>query len=181
MDNDVISRAVVTKVGLWSQIRVDHGREFYLTLFVQEFLRSVHGPSNILPFVQSTSKEVCYGHCIYYGFIILFQNLTVERIWPEVNSRVNYPLKRVLIRMQEENEFDLSDSTTKFCVSFVTCNTSRCGLSKFVEAWNFHSIPGIMCLATTAILIRHKCRTWSTKCFTDGVQQGHSLARCANN
>ena len=27
--------------------------------------------------------------------------------------------------------------------SFVSCNTSRCGLSRFVEAWNFHSIPGI--------------------------------------
>ena len=48
--------------------------------------------------------------------IVLFQNLTVERIWPEINSRVNYPLKRVLILMQEREVFDLS---VKFCVIFI--------------------------------------------------------------
>ena len=38
--------------------------------------------------------------------------------------------------------FDLSADTSKFCVSFVSCNVASCGLSKFVAAWNCHSIPG---------------------------------------
>ena len=50
-------REIVSRFGLWSQIRVDHGREFYLTLFT---LQSMHGPFDILPYVQSTSKEVCF-------------------------------------------------------------------------------------------------------------------------
>ena len=70
------------------------------------------------------------------------QNLTVERVWREVNSRVNYPLKRILIAMEERQQINMTDATSKFCVSFVSCNVSSCGLSKFVAAWNHHSIPG---------------------------------------
>lgn len=158
-------RVIVTTFGLWSQLRVDHGREFYLTLFIQEYLRSMHGPSDIIPYVQSTSKEVCVCVCVCrvcnfmmdgwicvpFAIVDLFsiQNLTVERIWPEVNSRVNYPIKRILIYMQEQQEFDLTDATTKFCVSSVTCNVCRVGLSKFVAAWNFHSIPGVYNICNT--------------------------------
>lgn len=66
----------------------------------------------------------------------------MERIWPEVNSRVNYPIKRILISMQENQLIDMSDSTVEYCVSFVSCNVAVCGLSSFVSAWNHHSIPG---------------------------------------
>ncbi len=44
--------------GLWKLIRVDHGREFYLLLYVQEALRCRVGPRDILPYVQSPSTEV---------------------------------------------------------------------------------------------------------------------------
>ena len=50
-------RSAVTTYGLWDQIRVDHGREFYLTLFIQEQLRRNHGPPNISAYVQSPSTE----------------------------------------------------------------------------------------------------------------------------
>ena len=36
----------------------------------------------------------------------------MERIWPQVNSRVNYPIKRVLITMEEEEVIDMSDPCT---------------------------------------------------------------------
>ena len=63
-------------------------------------------------------------------------------MWPEVNSRVNYPLKRILIQMEERQEIIMTDPLTMFCVSFVTTNVAYCGLRTFVEAWNHHSIPG---------------------------------------
>ncbi len=66
----------------------------------------------------------------------------MERIWPEVNARINYPLKRILLAMEERRDMDMTDPITKFCVSFVTCNVAFAGLHKFVEAWNHHSIPG---------------------------------------
>ncbi|XP_064383624.1 uncharacterized protein LOC135351363 isoform X2 [Halichondria panicea] len=122
---DSILRSSTKTYGLWKQIRVDHGREFYLLLYVQEALRCRVGPRDILPYVQSPSTE----------------NHTVERIWVEVNSRINYPLKRHLISMEATNLINMSDETTKFCVSFVTCNVAYHGLSLFVAAWNHHSIP----------------------------------------
>ena len=44
--------------GVWDQIRVDHGREFYLMLYVQEMIKSRFGSSGVLPYVQSKSTEV---------------------------------------------------------------------------------------------------------------------------
>ena len=75
----------------------------------------------------------------------------MERIWPEVNSRVNYPLKRILIRMEENQQIDMTDATTKFAVSFVLCNVASCGLSSFVSAWNHHSIPGMLTIRTNSL------------------------------
>lgn len=51
-------RHAVVQYGVWAQVRVDHGREFYLTLFVQEKLRAQCGPRDVLPYVQSPSTEV---------------------------------------------------------------------------------------------------------------------------
>lgn len=36
---DKVYLAAVIEYGLWDQLRVDHGREFYLMLFIQEKLR----------------------------------------------------------------------------------------------------------------------------------------------
>ena len=52
-------RSAVTTYGLWNQIRVDHGREFYLILYIQQYLRSSYGPSHITPYIQSPSTQVC--------------------------------------------------------------------------------------------------------------------------
>ena len=43
----------------------------------------------------------------------------MERIWVEVNTRVNYPIKRVLIEMEESGLINLEDSTHKFCTSWL--------------------------------------------------------------
>lgn len=38
----------------------------------------------------------------------------VERIWVEVNTYVNYPIKQVFIEMEESGLINLKDSTHKF-------------------------------------------------------------------
>ena len=51
-------RSAVDQYGLWDQVRVDHGREFYLILFIQEKLRRTFVCSGISPYVQTRSTEV---------------------------------------------------------------------------------------------------------------------------
>ena len=63
---------------------------------------------------------------------ILLQNLTVKRLWPQVNSRVNYPIKQILVKMEEDEMIDISDPVTLFCVSFITINMSAIGMERFV-------------------------------------------------
>lgn len=56
-------RAAVCSYGPWHQIRVDHGRELYLVLYIQEHLRHQDGSSTIVSYVQSTSAEVSPTGC----------------------------------------------------------------------------------------------------------------------
>lgn len=54
-------RPAVLSYGLWDQLRVDHGREFYLCLYIQKVLRQQYGPTNIAPFAQTPSTSVSYS------------------------------------------------------------------------------------------------------------------------
>ena len=63
----------------------------------------------------------------------------MERVWVEINGRVNYPLKNCLIEMQEQNEINLDCDHEKFCVSWFTSNI---GTTLAVQAWNDHRISG---------------------------------------
>ena len=120
-----VYRSAVLEFGLWQQIRVDQGREFYLMLFIQEKLRSRHGDSNIAPYRQTTSRD----------------NHVIERVWVEMNHRVTYPLKRVLTDMDNEEEIDLGSNLVKFCVSVVTQEVAKVGMSRMIMAWNAHALP----------------------------------------
>ncbi|XP_019860944.1 PREDICTED: uncharacterized protein LOC109589282 [Amphimedon queenslandica] len=121
-----IYRKSVLTYGLWEQIRVDCGREFFLTLFIQKKLRQQYGSTEIVPYVQTPST----------------QNLTVERLWPQVNARVNYPLKRILFSMQDRNSIDMTCPTTRYCVSHVVIKLATVGMERFISAWNSHFIAG---------------------------------------
>ena len=120
-----VYRSAVLEFGLWQQIRVDQGREFYLMLFVQENLRNGYGDPSIAPYRQTTSRE----------------NHVIERIWVELNRRVTYPLKRVLTDMDNEEEIDLDSSLVKFCVSTVTQEVAKVGMNRMIMAWNAHALP----------------------------------------
>lgn len=66
----------------------------------------------------------------------------VERLWVEVNARVNYPIKAVLVQMLENGEFDLTNELDTACVSWFAIQVSAVGIQLFVSSWNEHPKPG---------------------------------------
>lgn len=87
---------------------------------------------------QFSSRRAYSINCV----LIWVRNLTIERIWPEVNSRVNYPIKRVLVGLEENGILDMTNEHVQFCVSWFTCKVAEVGMKIFVDSWNFHKIKG---------------------------------------
>ena len=119
-------RPLLSTEGLWKQIRVDHGTEFALVATVQTHLACYRRCSSGPPILRTSSSH----------------NLRVERLWVEVNQRVNYPVKQVLVAMESAGEINMSDSLTRFCVSWTTINVIQSAIKNFIAAWNDHCLPG---------------------------------------
>jgi len=107
-------------------VRVDHGTEFCPCIFVQELLKNRRHDNSRAPWRQTTSTK----------------NYRAERLWPEENSRVNYPLKKALCIIKEQEIFNMEDPMVSFAVSWLTINVSKVGSENFVNSWNHHRIPG---------------------------------------
>ncbi|CAC5373737.1 unnamed protein product [Mytilus coruscus] len=71
------------------------------------------------------------------------KNHRVERLWVEINNRLNFPIKRAIVQIVNNNRIDLDDDIVKYCVSSLLLNLCRIGLKTVVESWNAHPIPGI--------------------------------------
>lgn len=70
------------------------------------------------------------------------QNHIVERMWCEINLRINYPIKAVLVELTEAGDINIDDPLHLFCVSWVTIKVAFVGVTLFVKSWNNHPIPG---------------------------------------
>ncbi len=137
---DEVYRSACLEYGLFDQIRVDYGREFYLILYQQNNLAHLRSNVSRPAYIQTTSTR----------------NHRVERLWVEINARVNYPLKNALQDMVNNDAIDLEDPVTKYCVSSVASSLSKIGMTAVVNSWNSHSIPG---KGVPDILFRNTCHT----------------------
>ena len=70
------------------------------------------------------------------------QNHRAERIWPEVNARINYPVKAVLVCMEDEEVISMRNEVHKFCVLWVTIQVVAPAIPAFIHSWNSHKLPG---------------------------------------
>ena len=69
----------------------------------------------------------------------------MERIWAEVNPRINYPVKAILVELMDSGDIDIDDSLQLFCISWITIRVLSVGVELFLKSWNNHPIPGICC------------------------------------
>jgi hypothetical protein len=68
--------------------------------------------------------------------------MKIERIWPEVNQRVNYPIKAALVDMADSDQLNMDEELHKFCASNLCIRLTEIGLQQFADSWNCHRIPG---------------------------------------
>ena len=77
---EFVFRPGLCRYGIWDQVGMDHGREFDLVIFVQQLLSFYRNDKSSESFKQTLS----------------IKNYVAEKFWPEVNTRINCPLKRAM-------------------------------------------------------------------------------------
>ena len=70
------------------------------------------------------------------------QNNVIERFWPELNSRVNYPIKRAMLQISDAEEYDMTDPVVKYCFSWLTIFVAKDATQHLLQSWNHHRVPG---------------------------------------
>ena len=80
------------------------------------------------PLTQTSSKKfnhvlVAHNYLCHIDMIIIIiymHNHIVERMWVEVNTSVNYPIKMILQEMTDANENNMDNEIHKYCTSWLT-------------------------------------------------------------
>lgn len=70
-------------------------------------------------------------------------------MWSEINSRVNYPVKSVLVEMIEKGQLNIEDPLQLFCMSWLSIRVCFAGIELFVKSWNFHTMYYYVVMVTT--------------------------------
>lgn len=126
---EFVFKPAMQNYGVWEQVRMDHGLEFCLVAFVQNIISPYRLVGTSVPFRQTTSTK----------------NNVVERFWPEINSRINYPLKRAMNAIIADDLTDTlneDDPVFNFCLSWVMLYVSDDPVKHLLNSWNHHRIPG---------------------------------------
>ena len=107
---NTLFQPILTSDGIWDQVRTDHGTEFTLVATVQWHLSGNRNHQDREPILQTTSR----------------QNHRAEKLWPKFNARINYPVKAVLVGMEEEVINMRSELHRSLPRNFVICSCVEC-------------------------------------------------------
>ena len=69
------------------------------------------------------------------------KNYVAERFWLEDNLRINYPLKRAMNHIAENENLNISEEILKFCFSLVMLYSSVDAVNHLLNSWNHHRVP----------------------------------------
>ena len=120
---DILKKAVESH-GVWMQLRLDGGQEFNLIEYMQCRLADLRVHSGHKPVLRTQSKL----------------NLRIERLWREVNMRVNYPIKTDMQQLVDNDILDIENDTHKYVLSIVLIPIVSYGMEMFVKSWNHHRV-----------------------------------------
>eukprot|EP00111_Clytia_hemisphaerica_P019025 TCONS_00056244-protein len=140
---EFIFRPAMLTYGVWEQVRMDHGQEFCLVSFAQTIMSHHRLVGTSEPFRMTTSTK----------------NNVIERFWPEMNTRVNYHLKRALNTIIANDITDILMKVIPYS-SFVYPGL-RCILQK--TQWNICSIHGTI-IEYQVLMVAYPQRTCSNLC-----------------
>ena len=113
----------------------------------------------------------------------------MERLWVEVNQRVNYPIKEALNALVEGDQLDMEDDITRFSISWVTTRLCQEGIQHCVTSWNHHHIPSsnFNCAKMLMYMIikhlgccrtRHTGKLYSVLGGGEAASSSDSVTRC---
>ena len=69
------SRNALLAYGIFHQIRVDFGREFYLVLGMQEYFQELRSRTDIAPYRQTQSEKVMTGQSLVVCKFVLLTEI----------------------------------------------------------------------------------------------------------
>ena len=120
-----IFKPALFRYGIWDQIRMNRGRDFNLVIFVQQLLSDYRNDETRKSYKQTRSTK----------------NNVAERFWLEDNLRINYPLKRAMNHIVENENLNIPDEILKFCFSLVMLCSSADAVNHLPNSWNHHRVP----------------------------------------
>jgi len=85
-----VVRPAVLESGMWDTVRVDHGKEFYLCLFMQELHADKRVDTSKAPYIQSTSKEVGHSNLFSAETYSRWCNLSIGSLLGIVSALLSY-------------------------------------------------------------------------------------------
>lgn len=108
---EVYKNAVLSH-GMWDQVRVDHGREFDLSLFMQDILAEYRHNQQRLPYLQITSTKVTFYYSLLSQMADFYHIYTVLYSGRERSTCCN-SRKHIQIKKRAANSTDHNGNVSR--------------------------------------------------------------------